>query len=228
MWLHARHCFGGAACDRDVGVSVVWTPSLPIFVSPCIRPWKARVTRRTSPANAKLEASAAACHRPCASIARPQAKMPPPVRTPGPLAFRRTRGTWTPSGSASGDGPLPHEHEGRNVTRYRVEFDGVILGDNGEPITDRDVVQSVVDLVLLELSKLAATGPRVVAQPDRGGITVSVDVEESEMFMASVAGFTQIRTAVHAADLGTPGWKVEWFRTTTIRPERTRPEAVAT
>lgn len=113
------------------------------------------------------------------------------------------------------------------MTRYRVEFDGVIMGDNGEPITDRDAIQSIADVILLELSKLAALTPRVLAQPERAGISVSVDVEESEMFMASVAGFTQIRTAVHAADLGTPGWKVEWFRTTTVRPEQRRPEAVA-
>ena len=45
--------------------------------------------------------------------------------------------------------------------------------------------------------------------------------------VASVAGFTQIRTAVHAADLGTPGWKVEWFRTTTVRPKAHEAQAVA-
>lgn len=106
------------------------------------------------------------------------------------------------------------------MRRYRVEFDGVIVGgDDGLILTDRRAIQGIVDLILLELTKLAVTGPRVEAQPETGGITVSVDVEESEMFMASVAGFTQIRTAVHAADLGTPGWKVEWFRTTTVRPE---------
>lgn len=113
------------------------------------------------------------------------------------------------------------------MTSFRVEFDGVILSDNGDLVTDRDAVQAIVDLILLELSKLAATDPRVVAQPEEGRITVSVDVEESEMFMASVAGFTQIRTAVHAADLGTPGWKVEWFRTTTLRPEHEAPQVYA-
>jgi hypothetical protein len=44
---------------------------------------------------------------------------------------------------------------------------------------------------------------------------VKVSVEESEVIFASMAGFTQIRTAVHAAGLDTPGWKVEWLRTTT-------------
>lgn len=113
------------------------------------------------------------------------------------------------------------------MTRFRVEFDGVIMDDDDALLTDRARVQAVADTVLLELSKLAAIDPQVVAAPERGQITVSVAVEESEMFMASVAGFTQIRTAVHASDLGTPGWKVEWVRTTTLRPESQRPEAVA-
>jgi hypothetical protein len=114
------------------------------------------------------------------------------------------------------------------MTRYQVEFDGVIVDDDGELVTNRETVQGIVDLVLLELSKLAALDPQVLAEPEQGGISVSVDVEESEMFMASVAGFTQIRTAVHAADLGTPGWKVEWFRTTTRKPDQQRRhEAVA-
>lgn len=101
------------------------------------------------------------------------------------------------------------------MTRYRVEFDGVIRNDDETLVTDREEVQGIVNRILLELSKLAASSPRVEARPDSGEITVSVSVTESEVFMASVTGFTQIRTAVHAADIGTPGWKVEWVRTTT-------------
>ena len=101
------------------------------------------------------------------------------------------------------------------MTRYRVDFDGILRRQNtGETVTDRAEIQAIVDRILLELSKIAAIDPAVQAQPD-AQISVKVSVEESEVFMASVAGFTQIRTAVHAAGLGTPGWKVEWLRTTT-------------
>ena len=114
------------------------------------------------------------------------------------------------------------------MTRYRVEFDGVIMDDDGDTlVTDRGRVQAIVDRILLELTKLATNNPQVDAKPDEGALTVTVDIEESEMFMASVAGFTQIRTAVHAADLGTPGWKVEWVRTTTVAPRRAPEAAVA-
>jgi len=114
------------------------------------------------------------------------------------------------------------------MTRYRVEFDGVITDDDDDQkiVKDPEVVQGIVDRILLELTKLASMNPQVAGQPDDGGLTVSVDIEESEMFMASLAGFTQIRTAVHAADIGTPGWKVEWVRTTTVAPGRRLSEGV--
>ena len=106
------------------------------------------------------------------------------------------------------------------MTRYRVEFDGIIRRQGtGEAVTSPDEVQAIVDRILLELSKLAAMDAAVQAQPEAGHVSVSVKVEESEVFMASVAGFTQIRTAVHAAGIGTPGWQVEWVRTTTDTSE---------
>jgi hypothetical protein len=112
------------------------------------------------------------------------------------------------------------------MTRFRVEFNGVIVTDDDQIVTDRDTIQRVVDLILLEFTKLATNTPRVEGRPETGGLCVSVDVEESDMFMASVAGFSQIRTAVHAAGLGTPGWKVDWFKTTTIRPRKPASEAL--
>lgn len=98
---------------------------------------------------------------------------------------------------------------------YRVEFVGVIL-DEGEVVTDRERIQAYVDKIMLELIKLNALNPRLSADPATGAVTVDVGVEEIEMFIASMAGFTQIRTAAHAAELGTPGWRVEWVKTTTV------------
>ncbi len=109
------------------------------------------------------------------------------------------------------------------VTRYRVEFEGVLYWKAGEQrVTDRQQVQNIADRILLELTKLAAIEPDVrliPAHPDEAGINVTVIVEESEVFMASVAGFTQIRTAVLAGGVGTVGWKVDWSRTTTVPTE---------
>jgi hypothetical protein len=107
------------------------------------------------------------------------------------------------------------------VTRFRVEFDGIVVRqDTGERVTDPDEIQQILDRILLQLTKMSAIDPILNANADLGQVMVSVCIEEeSEVFMASMAGFTQIRTAVHAAGIGTPGWKVEWIRTTTESPE---------
>ena len=106
------------------------------------------------------------------------------------------------------------------MTWYRVVFTGVMMDVEGErrtPVTDSERVKGSANRILEEMVKLGASSPRVETWPSNARVQVEVRVqEESEVVLATMAGFVMIRTAVHAAGLGTPGWQVEWLETTTV------------
>lgn len=113
--------------------------------------------------------------------------------------------------------------------RFQVIFDGVVVEKaTAVPVKDQDELQAILNAILRELAKLAIRDPFARATSDDGGIEVGINVDEVDAYHASFVGSTLIRTGVHAAGIGTPGWSVDWVKTITARSEdrRSADEAV--
>lgn len=87
--------------------------------------------------------------------------------------------------------------------RVRVTLDGRLAGELHE---DGDAVYDVLDTVMAELVNMEAISPGI--EFDRGSSTTSitVNVDADDLDAAVPPASDMIRSALHAAEIGTPGW----------------------
>lgn len=93
--------------------------------------------------------------------------------------------------------------------RFDVSFCGRYTDDAGaEPI--RAEVEAHTDKAVEELETLEASDIDVSLDLANCTVSVSVTVEAEDALAAQDAGSALIRSAFHAAEVGTPGWSVSW------------------
>jgi hypothetical protein len=71
---------------------------------------------------------------------------------------------------------------------------------------DLSDLEQLLDAVMEELIKLRVTDPSIGGALSDGDIEFSVAVEDETLEDATTSAFGTIRTAIHAAGGGTPGW----------------------
>ena len=73
-------------------------------------------------------------------------------------------------------------------------------------IGDLSGLERLLDVVMEEMVKLHVTDPSIGGTLSDGDIEFSLAVEAETLEKATVSAFGTIRTAIHAAGGGTPGW----------------------
>ena len=73
-------------------------------------------------------------------------------------------------------------------------------------IGDLSELEKLLDVVMEELVKLDVTDPSIGGTLSDGDIELTLAVEAETLEKATASAFGTIRTAVHAAGGGTPGW----------------------
>ena len=73
-------------------------------------------------------------------------------------------------------------------------------------IGDLSGLETLLDVVMEELVKLDVTDPSIGGTLSDGDIEFSLAVEAETLEKATASVFGIIRTAIHAAGGGTPGW----------------------
>ena len=83
-----------------------------------------------------------------------------------------------------------------------VEFDARLTS----PPTDVEAFGAHIDLVADELAKRGVTDPFVAAEGSTGKFHIALVIEADSEIDAIQAALGTIRSAIHAAGSGTPGW----------------------
>jgi hypothetical protein len=78
---------------------------------------------------------------------------------------------------------------------------------------------AVLDAVMEQLVQHDAVDPDIGADLGAGTAEISVTVEGDEPVEVFGGALALVRTAVHAAGIGTPGWEIDWRRVNLERPE---------
>ena len=73
-------------------------------------------------------------------------------------------------------------------------------------IGDLSELEKLLDVVMEELVKLDVTDPSIGGTLSDGDIELTLAVEAETLEKATATAFGTIRTAIHAAGGGTPGW----------------------
>jgi hypothetical protein len=73
-------------------------------------------------------------------------------------------------------------------------------------IGDLSELEKLLDVVMEELVKLDVTDPSIGGTLSDGNIELTLAVEAETLEKATASAFGTIRTAIHAAGGGTPGW----------------------
>jgi hypothetical protein len=73
-------------------------------------------------------------------------------------------------------------------------------------IGDLSELEKLLDVVMEELVKLDVTDPSIGGTLSDGDIELTLAVEAETLEKATANAFGTIRTAIHAAGGGTPGW----------------------
>lgn len=107
--------------------------------------------------------------------------------------------------------------------RYEVCFRGRIVSGADDALT-RDEVETYVDAAVLELEKLCAEDIDVSTNLGDSSLIVSVTVESVDLLTAQLEGNGTIRTAFHAAGVGTPGWSIDWTEARTVPESDDHPD----
>jgi hypothetical protein len=106
--------------------------------------------------------------------------------------------------------------------RYEIRFDGQIVSGSKTPLTSDDV-EAFVDSAVEELEKINAEDIDVSTDLSKHVLTVSVTVEAADLLTAQGEGNSTIRTAFHAAGVGTPGWSIDWTYAQTVPESDSHP-----
>jgi hypothetical protein len=91
------------------------------------------------------------------------------------------------------------------IVGVQVAIEGTIVGA-GAP--DAAALADIEKKVLAELTKLAGDA-RVVMKPT-GDVSISIQLEAGSIVDGAVRGSSIIRSAIHSAEVGTPGWDIDW------------------
>jgi hypothetical protein len=75
-----------------------------------------------------------------------------------------------------------------------------------EPTDSEGEIVNRIDLVMEELEKLDVVDPMIDLDLGRYALEISVAVEAANPFEAVQQAHLQVRTALHAAEIGTPDW----------------------
>jgi hypothetical protein len=73
-------------------------------------------------------------------------------------------------------------------------------------IGDLSELEKLLDVVMEELVRLDVTDPSIGGTLSDGDVEFGLAVEAETLEKATVGAFGTIRTAIHAAGGGTPGW----------------------
>jgi hypothetical protein len=73
-------------------------------------------------------------------------------------------------------------------------------------IGDLSDLEKLLDVVMEELVKLDVTDPSIGGTLSDGDIELTLAIEAETLEKATASAFGTIRTAIHAAGGGTPGW----------------------
>lgn len=94
--------------------------------------------------------------------------------------------------------------------KFLAELKGVITAYEGE--TDADIVTGL-DRAMEEFVALAASDPAIDLDLETHLVTISLIVEASNPILGLTEASGTIRTALHAAEIGTPDWPTEEAQT---------------
>ena len=109
------------------------------------------------------------------------------------------------------------------MNRYEIIFEGRLVSTTGDA-PSRRVVEESADLLAAELEKTDAEDIDVSTNLSECTVTASVTAEANELAEAQIAGSTTLRAAFHAAEVGTPGWSIDWTSARTIPEADCHPE----
>ena len=109
------------------------------------------------------------------------------------------------------------------MNRYEIIFEGRLVSTTGDDLS-REAVEDSADRLAAELEKINAEDIDVSTNLRERTVTASVTTEADDALEAQIAGSTTIRTAFHAAEVGTPGWTIDWTSAQTIPEADCHPE----
>jgi hypothetical protein len=109
--------------------------------------------------------------------------------------------------------------EGERV-KYEVVFIGAIKGLRNKEILPEEIAEAALDSVMEHLVDLNAIDPSISLTSAAGDIEVTVAVQAEAPDEANQTGSGIIRTALHAAEIHTPGWTVDWCEVRARRAEQ--------
>jgi len=105
---------------------------------------------------------------------------------------------------------------GTEVERYETTFCGVLVRTDAGDHSPKGLEQ-YIDLVVAELEQLNADDIDVSTNLETSRIDVSISLESADLMEAQEDGGATIRAAFHAAEIATPGWKIDWAKCTMHR-----------
>jgi hypothetical protein len=100
---------------------------------------------------------------------------------------------------------------GTEVERYETTFCGVLVRTDAGDHSPKGLEQ-YIDLVVAELEQLNADDIDVSTNLETSRIDVSISLESADLMEAQEDGGATIRAAFHAAEIATPGWKIDWVK----------------
>ena len=109
--------------------------------------------------------------------------------------------------------------------KFDVSFCGRYVDDDGTVPTPEEI-EAHTDNAVEELESLNASDIDVSLDLDLNMVRVVVTVDAEDALAAQEEGSALIRTAFHAAEVGTPGWSVAWTDARAQQQESTELAAV--
>ena len=97
--------------------------------------------------------------------------------------------------------------------RFSATFYGQLVRTDNE-MHDPAEIEAYVDTAVAELEKMGAEDIDVSTNLRTAEVTVSISVEATDLVDAQTSGGGTIRSAFHAAEIGTPGWRTDWVNCT--------------
>jgi len=101
------------------------------------------------------------------------------------------------------------------MNRFESRLRGKIVRIDGQD-PNREVIGSIMDVAVLELERLEAQEIDASTNLRTGEFTLTISLESGDLLDAQEAANSYMRSAFHAAGVGTPDWSIDWVESCVV------------